>query len=118
MKMKIKITTNRFGLQVKMCCASCQFKDLTRASSKRWCNRQEKNMKSDCLCSLWRMSQQLRTAGMSKGDVKRKEYLMFVLATHQREDEAKGRGEEVAPKSLADLRKEFEAKYGEIYVRM
>lgn len=118
MEMKIKITTNRFGLKVKMCCASCQFKDLTRASSKRWCNRQEKNTKPDYLCSLWQMSQQMRTAGMSKGDVKRKEYLMFVLATHQCEDEARERGEEVMPKSLAEIREEFEAKYGEIYVKM
>ena len=118
MNTNIQIKRNRFGLQVKMCCASCQFKDLTRASSQRWCNNQEKSVKSSSLCGLWQMNQQLKMAGMSKGGVKRKEYLMFVLATHLREDEAKERGEEVVPMSLADIREEFEAKYGDIYVEI
>ena len=109
---------NSHGIEVRECCASCRHKDLTRLISSRFCLQHHKSVKPKGHCKEWAMSEQLEAAGSGRGKVKRKDYLMFVLATQLREDEAKERGEEVEPMSLADIREEFEAMYGDIYVEI
>ena len=77
-------TRNTFGIVINKCCASCAHKDLTRAVTLRRCMKHRKDVRTNEVCKLWAMSQQLRMAGSTQGCVKRREYLM--LAPRQTEE--------------------------------
>ena len=109
---------NAFGCCIRKCCASCKNRKLLRTVSQRMCTKHEMEVRSDYVCSLWAMSQQMKAAGCSRGKVKRKEYLLYVFTTRRREMKAEQRGETVVEKSIAELRSEFEEQYGSIYVEM
>ena len=69
-------------------------------------------------CECWAMSEQLKMAGMTQGGVKRKEYLMFLVAACEDELLAEQAGLTVTPKSIAEVRDEFEREHGSIYVNI
>ena len=46
---------NKYGVEVKECCASCQFKDLTRTSM-RYCRQHKKKVSPHAVCGDWTMS--------------------------------------------------------------
>ena len=94
---------------------SCTFRDLTRCVGKRFCLKQEIDVKKDFYCPKWRMSHTQRMAGFARGSVKCREYLMFVLAVREDEAEALERGEEIEINTLDELRAEFLKNHGEIY---
>jgi hypothetical protein len=56
------------------------------------------------------MNMQQRMAGLGHGKVKCREYLMYVLKVRESEDP------EATPKSVQDIRQEFEEKYGSIFM--
>ena len=118
---------NSHGIEIKKCCASCKHKDLTRLLSARFCSLHQKKVKPREGCKQWEMSEQMQAAGLSGGKVKKKEYLKYVMEV--REDERLRVGEQSSGMSLADqlkiqiphksisqIRREFEAKNGSIYV--
>lgn len=79
MKQRTRFTRNAYGIQVKRCCASCQYKDLTRAFSLRRCMKHHKDVEpSDC-CKHWQMSEQLQLAGKSQGAVRDKDTKEVVI---------------------------------------
>ena len=109
-------TMNAFGVVINKCCASCAFKDLTRAVSQRRCKKTGKSVSPSGYCKQWAMSRQLQMAGRSQGQVKRKEYLMHLVAVREEELQAEQRGLKFKPKSIAEIRAEFERKNGSIYL--
>ena len=114
-KVKVKRKRNKFRILVKKCCMSCVYKDLTRCSGKRFCLKQEMDVKKDFYCTKWRMSHTQRMAGFARGKVKCREYLMYVLAVREDEALAIERGEEIEIKTVEELRADFLENHGEIY---
>ena len=64
---------NQFGIKVKKCCASCAFKDLKRAVTKRYCKEHARYVKPSEVCECWKMSFQMKAVGKSLGDVRDKD---------------------------------------------
>ena len=61
---RFKWARNEQGIRVKMCCASCAHKDLTRAVSKRYCSITDKCVDPLDVCDSWEMSDQMKVAGL------------------------------------------------------
>ena len=68
---------NIHGIEVKKCCASCRFKDLTRLMTSRFCMQHHKSVRPKGCCKQWEISDQLEAAGSAGGKVKCKAYLKF-----------------------------------------
>jgi hypothetical protein len=51
---------NPYGIRIKVCCASCQWKQLTSSLVTRKCRRLKKRVKPRHCCRLWGMSDALR----------------------------------------------------------
>ena len=51
---------NPYGLRIKVCCASCRWKQLTSSLVSRKCRRLKKRVKPRYCCRLWGMSDALR----------------------------------------------------------
>ena len=120
---------NQHGIEIRECCASCKFKDLTRLVLARYCTQHQKKVKPRECCEQWEMSEQMQAAGLSGGKVKKKAYLKYVLEV--RADERLRVGERSSGMSLADqlgikfphksleqIRRDFEEKNGSIYVTL
>ena len=116
--MKVQRVKNEFGMVVKVFCASCKYKDLTRAYSLRHCNNLHKDVKPCGVCKLWKMSDQLKKAGQAQGLVKCQEYQMFLLALREKESQDILSGKRVMKKSIMEIRADFEKKHGSIYFPM
>lgn len=113
---KTETTRNGFGVKVKKCCASCQNKTIENDGT-RVCGLMQLIMGQKDACPKWKASNSVEVAGMSGGKVKRKAYLMFVLAVRSEENEAiqKGIITEQGRKSLEQIREEFTKEHGSIY---
>ena len=61
---RFKWTRNEQGIRVKMCCASCAHKDLTRAVTKRYCSITGQCVDPLNVCETWEMSEQMKVAGL------------------------------------------------------
>ena len=107
---------NQHGIEVRECCASCRHKDLTRLISSRFCLQHLKSVKPREWCEQWEMSEQMQAAGLSGGKVKKKAYLKYVLDVREDESLADQLKIQFPHKSISQIRKEFEAKNGSIYV--
>ncbi len=66
---------NRWGIEVRICCASCQYKDYDRKTGERLCTLTQRQVESQELCDEWHLSQGLAMAGVGGGEVKSLEYL-------------------------------------------
>ena len=107
---------NQYGIEVKACCASCRYKDLTRLMTARFCMQHQKSVKPRECCYEWALSEQLEAAGSAGGKVKRKAYLKFVLEVREEESLADQRGLHIVHKTIDQIRREFEEKNGSIYI--
>lgn len=103
---------NRFGIRVKKCCASCAFKDLTRAVTERHCKEHAKTVNPGEVCECWKMSSLLQALQFSDGQVKRRQYQLYLLKVRTEELEKKVKKQ----KSTETIRAEFESLYGSIYI--
>ena len=110
------IHRNSYGILINRCCASCKFKDLTRLMTARFCLKHQKGVKPRSYCKQWEMSEQMQAAGLSGGKVKKKEYLKYVMEVREDESLADQLKIQFPHKSISQIRKEFEAKNGSIYV--
>ena len=61
----MEMVVNPYGIRVKRCCASCAYKDLTRAKSLRRCNKHHRNVRPLDVCHCWLMSKLLKSVGKS-----------------------------------------------------
>ena len=107
---------NPCGLRVKKCCASCMNKYVDEEGV-RICPILDKYVKSCDVCDQWAMDYNTSQAGVCRGRVHRKEYLMFALAIRVEEAsealKAKKEGKpEPEPRSIESIRMEYEAVYG------
>ena len=109
---------NSHGIEIKKCCASCRFKDLTRLMTARFCTEHNKRVKPRECCYEWALSDQLEAAGSAGGKVKRKAYLKFVLAVREEESLADQRGLHIVHKTIEQIRQEIEKKNGSIFVEI
>ena len=57
------MTQNDYGIKVKRCCASCQFKKLTRLMTQRRCTKHRTNVTPSNVCKDWAMSDLMKTVG-------------------------------------------------------
>ena len=112
----IILMRNSHGIEIKECCASCKHKDLTRLLSARFCSLHQKKVKPREGCKQWEMSEQMQAAGLSGGKVKQKAYLKYVLDVREDESLADQLKIQFPHKSISQIRREFEAKNGSIYV--
>lgn len=104
---KIKYIKNGYGTLVKKCCASCAYKDLTRARSVRRCTLHSVDVNSGDVCRYWKMSRQLRAVGRSQGCIKSKEYLDFYRDVRSDEEAAS-----VETHMTEEIRELFKQNYG------
>ena len=102
---------NRFGKMVKRCCASCQQKcydDFGR----RKCSLTQKSVKARGCCGEWKMSEQLDMIGCEHGKVQRREYQLTLMEVRASERLAMQGGMKITPKSLEEIRENFEKEHG------
>ena len=109
---------NIHGIEIKMCCASCRFKDLTRLMTARFCTEHNKRVKPRECCYEWALSDQLEAAGSAGGKVKRKTYLRYVLQVRADESLADQLGIRTPHKTIDQIRQEFEKNHGSIFVEI
>ena len=69
-KQRFEYVANAYGISIKKTCMSCAHKQFTRASSKRYCAEHETEVKPTHVCSLWKMSDQMKVAGSGQGTVR------------------------------------------------
>ena len=102
---------NKYGIKIKKCCASCAHKCL-HDFGQRNCLLTNKRVRAGHICGDWEMSEQLKTLGCERGKVQRRAYQLTLLEVRASEGLAELRGEVITPKTLEDIRKEFEAEHG------
>lgn len=107
---------NSHGIEVRECCASCRYKDLTRLINSRFCTEHRKGVKPKHCCERWALSEQLEAAGSGRGKVKRKAYLRYLLEVREDESLADQLGLQFPHKTIDQIRSEFETKNGSIYI--
>ena len=71
---------NKFGIEINICCASCQFKDFDNKLGERICSITGAQVDSRAVCEDWHLRQGLENAGAGGGTVKSAEHLREVFA--------------------------------------
>ena len=61
---------NAYHIKVKVCCASCQHKEVLKDGS-RICNKMKLIVEAANVCQQWQMSDGLKNAGLLSGGVVR-----------------------------------------------
>ncbi|SHL27198.1 hypothetical protein [Xylanibacter ruminicola] len=109
----VKFTKNHFGISIKMCCASCAYKEQSRLITKRGCAKHGREVRPCYLCDCWKMDEKTKAAGKSRGRVKRKEYLDFFRQVRIDEEKC----HHCAPLTTEEVRNLFERLFGNsIYI--
>ena len=113
---KVKTVLNPCGLRVKKCCASCINK-LVDNGGMRSCPIHNLFVESGHVCKKWQMDYNTSQAGVCRGRVHKKEYLMFALAIRLGEGvealKAKKQGKpEPESRTIESIRREYETDYG------
>ncbi|MBO4215901.1 MAG: hypothetical protein J5888_06180 [Bacteroidaceae bacterium] len=109
---KAKFTLNIFGVRIKECCASCVWKDATRLQTRRRCTKLRKDVSPCDCCKRWDMNRQMMEVHKSVGQIKRREYQLYLLKIREEET----RNEVKVERRIEDIRAEFESQYGSIYI--
>lgn len=109
-------TRNKHDIRMARCCMSCAYKVITEQNKLRFCMLDQLTHRRCHMCHDWQMNAQMQGAGTSGGRIKRREYLMYALAIRCEEQEEADAGEEIEPKSIEEIRKEFENLYGSIFL--
>ena len=113
---ELRYTKNPYGIKVCCSCGSCAHKDNTRVFGKRFCSKHNKEVAATDVCDDWLMNKPLKKVGASRGKVKSKDYLMYLLDVRVKEAECEENGEEVEEKPIEQIRAEFEQEHGSIFM--
>ena len=111
--------TNDCGIRIKKCCASCKHKCLT--ASQRICSRHgDEVVEQRHVCPEWEMNPCFEKAGRNLGEVKKKEYLQFVMVRRWTENNNIDLGilMEEDCKTAEELRAMFEKEFGSIFIHL
>ena len=114
----MNVTTNQFGAKVNICCASCRFKDATRLMTKRLCTKTNQEVDPYDECEKWLMGDQLKQVGSARGQVKKLDYLQYLVKAREEEEKLKANGEKIEPKSISEIRASYVKGFGSIYEKM
>ena len=74
----MKTFRNKFGIEINICCASCQFKGFDK-KGERICLLSDQQVDSNAVCEDWHLSQGLENAGAGGGTVKSYQHLKEVF---------------------------------------
>ena len=118
-KKKFKFKRNENGINIKVCCASCKFREFNQEGD-RICGRIQKDVKASHHFKKWEHHEQLRNAGLGIGKVKSWKYLSYYrgLWIEQREALEARRIDGTMVKSAEEFRKEYEKEYGSVVVEI
>ncbi len=75
----MKTFRNKFGIEINICCASCQFKGFKK-TGERICILTERLVESQAICDDWHLRQGLENAGAGGGTVKSYEHLREIFS--------------------------------------
>lgn len=64
------------------------------------------------------MKEKRSVAGLSRGPVKKHEYLMYLASVRDSEALALQLGHKIKPRSIEEIRSEFEQEHGSIYINI
>ena len=109
-----KTVTNKFGMVINQCCASCAHREFSRLMQTRKCGKHCKKVRSSFVCDDWMMNEAMQKVGGSQGQVKCREYLLFVQEI--RVQEQANNVEEI--RSIESIRAEFEERFGSIFINI
>ena len=107
---------NAFRQGAKRQCGSCLHKTVENDGT-RVCQLMMLKVRCNFCCPRWQMDGGCEKAGLGLGHVKKKAYLLFVVAVRAEESEAiqKGIITEQGRRPIEQLREEFEREHGSIY---
>lgn len=99
---------NTFHKKVKKCCASCQHRAIDNEGN-RICALMNVIVKPDLLCMNWNLREGLDKAGLCRGTIKKKEYLMYAMMVRREEDVAIQNGtlHEEQRKTVEEIRSSY-----------
>ena len=105
------------GIEVRKSCSTCPFRRL-KDNEKDLCEKLGVYVMGTDRCSGWKMAPCYAKVGTNKGRVKSKAYLDFILKKRLAEDEEIELGvlTEADRQPVKEIRKEYEEKYGSIYM--
>lgn len=106
MARKLK-TTNRHGITIVKCCASCAFNMGMSSEKTRICQIGEGIVKPSSYCGTWKMRKGLDNAGFGGGRVKKRKYLYFALNFESSPEQ---------PATVNEKRAAYMEKFGSIYI--
>lgn len=109
-------TRNSHGIRMARCCMSCAYREETELKTQRTCALDKVEHHRYHMCRDWEMNGSMQGVGTSGGRIKRREYLMYVLAIRLEEQLAEEKQQLVTPKSVEEIRAEFEREHGSIYM--
>ena len=75
----MKTFRNKFGIEINICCASCQFKDYHNKLGERVCSLTGAQVDGRAVCEDWHLRQGLENAGAGGGTVKSYQHLKEVF---------------------------------------
>lgn len=101
-------TTNRYGMSIVMCCASCQHSGFNNDKT-RICCKGEGIVSPKSYCTEWKMRPSLDNAGKGGGRVKKKDWLNHVRSWTPE-------GGQLSKNALAALKEDWEKSHGSIYI--
>ena len=84
-KKTFETVRNKHGVEIRKCCASCQFRLVEEG--KRICVLQQKRVLMKHVCEDWKLGYRMEMAGNSGGHIKRGEYLKYVHEMRMQEQE-------------------------------
>lgn len=115
--MKKQFVRNEHGVAIRMCCASCKMRRLTSDDS-RVCKLTGRIVTRTRLCKQWVLAPRLQSAGRSGGRIKSRQYLSYYRERWSAQREAVEAGRIAVEELLSadDIRREFEAQFGSIYI--
>ena len=124
---------NRHGIRMGRCCMSCAYKMCTKEQKLRRCALDGIVHRRCHVCHDWEMSRAMQGAGASGGLIKKREYLMYILAIRVEEQKSltpnpspvgegnlsvgEGNIKQIERKSVEEIREEFEKEHDSIYLR-
>ena len=110
-------TTNKYGVSIVKCCASCKFRQLDNRI--RLCTAGEGSVPSSYVCNSWEINPTYENVGKGDGNIKTSEYLHYALDRlfddYNTSVAASQNGIIHKRLSIADIRKEFAKHNGTIY---
>ena len=113
----VTLEKNGFNQMVKCCCASCRNREIDFDGT-RVCRLLQLKVAASFGCCMWKINEQCERAGMWRGRVKSKAYLMYVQAVRTEENEAIEAGQMTERDRLSteQLEETFVKQFGSIWV--